>query len=81
MPCGKAFGWFWLPIFIAFAIMALSGCSSVAPSTGCPTLARYDSEFQERLAKEVATLPPGAALDRAMVDYGALRAAVRACHE
>jgi hypothetical protein len=39
----------------------------------------YDRAFQARLAKEIQRLPPGAALERAMLDYARLRDQARAC--
>ena len=66
----------------ALALALLSGCatagSNVSP-VACPELVAYSPAFQDRLADEVATLPAGAALITAMVDYGALRDQVRAC--
>ena len=39
----------------------------------------YDRAFQARLADEIQRLPPGAALERAMLDYARLRDQARAC--
>lgn len=39
----------------------------------------YDRAFQARLADEIQRLPPGAALERAMLDYARLRNQARAC--
>jgi hypothetical protein len=43
------------------------------PSVVCPPVAAYDRTFQARLADEIQRLPPGAALERAMLDYVRLR--------
>lgn len=55
----------------------LAGCASFAP---CPSLVDYSAQFQRQLAEEVRQLNRDSALLRAMLDYGALRAQVRACH-
>lgn len=47
--------------------------------TACPPVPDYDRAFQARLAEEVHALPPDSALGRALVDYGRLRAELRAC--
>lgn len=39
----------------------------------------YDRAFQALLADEIERLPPGAALERAMLDYARLRDQARAC--
>lgn len=45
----------------------------------CPPVVAYDRAFQERLADEIQRLPPGPALERAMLDYARLRDQERAC--
>jgi hypothetical protein len=45
----------------------------------CPPIAAYDLAFQARLADEIQRLPPGAALEKAMLDYARLRDQARAC--
>ena len=47
-------------------------------SVVCPLVFAYDRAFQARLADEVQRLPPGAALERAMLDYARLRDQARA---
>jgi hypothetical protein len=47
--------------------------------TACPPVPAYSDAFQARLAEEVHALPPDSALGRAIVDYGRLRAQLRAC--
>jgi hypothetical protein len=42
-------------------------------------VAIYDRAFQARLADEIQRLPPGAALERAMLDYARLRDQARSC--
>jgi hypothetical protein len=46
----------------------------------CPPIVPYDRAFQARLADEIQRLPPGAALERAMLDYARLRDQARACN-
>ena len=41
--------------------------------------ADYDRAFQARLADEIQRLPPGSALERAMLDYARLRDQAGAC--
>lgn len=67
-----------LPLAIVLAWS--TGCAGVdsSPST-CPRPVEYSREFQARLAAEVEALPQGAALERAMLDYGEVRARLRAC--
>jgi len=64
---------------LLLSLLFFAGCSTVPAVAACPTVTQYDRIFQSRLADEVAALPPGAALVRAMADYGALRALARAC--
>ncbi len=49
------------------------------PGSVCPVPVEYSREFQDRMANELDALPDGAALTTAMVDYGRLRAELRAC--
>jgi hypothetical protein len=62
---------------------ALAGCVSTpkpqAVRTQCLPLKAYTPEFQAELAAALAPLPEGSALARAMADFGAMRAADRAC--
>jgi hypothetical protein len=44
----------------------------------CPPVVAYDRAFQARLADEIQRLPPGAALEQAMLDYARLRDQARA---
>jgi hypothetical protein len=70
-----------LPLLV-IATLSLTACAT-APfrsSIVCPPVAAYDRAFQARLADEIQLLPPGAALERAMLDYGRLRDQARACH-
>jgi hypothetical protein len=62
-------------------MLSLSACAT-APSERaiiCLPVAAYDRASQARLADEIQRLPPGAALERAMLDYARLREQVRAC--
>ncbi len=49
------------------------------PSIVCPPVVAYDRACQGRLADEIQRLPPGAALEQAMLDYGRLRDQAQAC--
>lgn len=69
-----------LPLLV-IATLSLTACTT-APSRPvfvCPPVAAYDRAFQARLADEIQRLPPGAALERAMLDYARLRDQARAC--
>jgi hypothetical protein len=63
------------------ATLSLTACATVRsrPSIVCPPVAAYNRTFQARLAAEIERLPTGAALERAMLDYAALRDQARAC--
>lgn len=45
----------------------------------CPPLKAYGLDQEKALAQALAAVPAGSPLVGAMADYGALRAAVRAC--
>ncbi len=67
-----------LPLLIVPVL--LTGCAT-ASSDGvvCPVIVEYSPDFQARLADELAALPDNAALGQAMIDYGRVRAELRAC--
>ena len=69
-----------LPLLV-IATLSLTACATAPsrPSIVCPPVIAYDRAFQARLADEIQRLPPGAALDRAMLDYARLRDQARAC--
>jgi hypothetical protein len=69
-----------LPLLV-IATLSLTACATAPsrPSIVCLPVAVYGSAFQSRLADEIQRLPPGAALERAMLDYARLRDQVRAC--
>ncbi len=69
-----------LPLLV-IATLSLTACATAPfrPSIVCPPVAAYDRAFQARLAEEIQRLPPGAALERAMLDYARLRDQARAC--
>ena len=62
----------WIPLLL------LTGCETAAGCKALP-LPSYDRAFNQRLADELEAMPPGAASERAILDYAALRDAVRAC--
>ena len=66
---------------LVIATLSLTACATAPsrPSVVCPPVAAYDSAFQARLADEIQRLPPGAALERAILDYSRLRDLARAC--
>ena len=69
-----------LPLLV-IATLSLTACAT-APSSFvvvCPPVMAYDRAFQARLGDEIQRLPPGAALERVMLDYGRLRYQARAC--
>ena len=57
-------------------LLLLSGC---ATASVCPSLVDYSPEFNEGLTEELMPLDDDSALVRAVLDYDALRAQVRAC--
>ena len=69
-----------LPLLV-IATLSLTACATAPsrPSIVCPPVAAYDRAFQARLADEIQRLPPGTALERAMLDYARLRDQARAC--
>ena len=69
-----------LPLLV-IATLSLTACATAPsrPSIVCPPVIAYDRAFQARLADEIQRLPPGAALERAMLDYARLRDQARAC--
>lgn len=73
----------WKLAIAAAAVAALAevaACKTVpAVTTTCLPLKPYTAADQQQLAAEVASLPPGSALARAMADYAAMRDADRAC--
>lgn len=67
-------------ILIGALCAALSACAhDVALQSVCPPVKTYTPAEQKALAAELAALPPGSALGSAIVDYGRLRDASRAC--
>lgn len=69
-----------LPLLV-IATLSLTACATAPfrPSVICSPVAAYDRAFQARLAQEIQRLSPGAALERAMLDYARLRDQARAC--
>ena len=69
-----------LPLLV-IATLSLTACATAPsrPSIVCQPVVTYDRTFQARLADEIQRLPPGAALEQAMLDYARLRDQARAC--
>ena len=51
-------------------------CSDGAP---CPPVVAYSREFLARAADELASLPPGSAIEQVLADYQVMRDQARAC--
>ena len=70
-------------IVIAVLAFGLCGCASTEPAATsaaiCPPVKAYSKAEEAALAKAVAALDSRNALIGAMLDYGRLRAAARAC--
>jgi hypothetical protein len=66
---------------LVIATLLLTACATAPsrPSVVCPPVAAYDRAYQAQLADEIQRLPPGTALERAMLDYARLRDQARAC--
>lgn len=68
---------------LAIVAISLTGCATGGSepriATVCPPVVEYSRAFQARLADEILHLPPGAALERAMLDYAKLRDQAQAC--
>jgi hypothetical protein len=65
---------------LAMLAVLLSGCAGGV--SNCPPLVSYDREQQELLASELTALADRGtypAIERALVEYGQLRAMVRVC--
>ncbi len=71
-----------LPLLV-IAALSLTACATAPsrPAVVCPPVAAYDRAFQARLADEIQRLPPGAALEQAMLDYARLRDQARLCRK
>lgn len=62
-------------------LLALTGCATVDRPviTACLPMVEYSTDEQSRAASELDALPHGSVIGRFVVDYGAMRAANRAC--
>ncbi|MGE3876867.1 MAG: hypothetical protein AB7F74_28260 [Parvibaculaceae bacterium] len=71
-----------LPLLV-IATLSLTACATAPsrPAVVCPPVVAYERAFQARLADEIQRLPPGAALERAMLDYARLRDQAWACRQ
>ena len=72
----------WMPrlAVLATAISFVAGCATErSDPAGCPPVPIYGPEFLAQAEREVATLPPGAALEQMLADYQVMRDQARAC--
>jgi len=71
-----------LAVLVIGAIL-LTGCATVSSDgTGpgaCPQVVGYSSDFQARVAEELALLPGGSAIVEMLTDYAVLRGQALAC--
>lgn len=63
---------------LSLAASLLTGCGTAAVYS-CPPIVAYSPEFNARLADELEAMPAGTAVERAILDYAALRDQLRAC--
>jgi hypothetical protein len=73
-------------IALAVVIASLTGCAGTVYRTDlevyCPQITQYDVPFNNKLADEIASLPPQSeAIGEAVKDYVHLRDRIRLCHE
>lgn len=62
------------------ACLLLAACKTTTDvQASCLPLKAYTPAVETEMAKELAALPPGSALAQAIVDYGQMRTADRAC--
>ena len=68
-----------LPVMLLVSLTSCAGAPSSNPQQACSAipLTAYSRDVQKRMADELPAA--GADVQNAMADYGALRAAVRAC--
>lgn len=81
-PCAAKLTWSYAAIYLlTAALLVLAGCEHrvIERPSICPPVITYDRPFQARLADENDKLPDGSALRQALIDYGKLRSALRAC--
>lgn len=71
--------WAVVGLALIFCAAMLFGCVAPSSQVHCLPLPTYSPAEQVRLAAELSTLPPGAALRRAVDDYERMRDADRAC--
>jgi Tfp pilus assembly protein PilP len=66
---------------ILVSLLILTACTTASTKfeAYCPPLKTYTKEFNKKLADEVEKLPPGAALETAMIDYANQRDRIRRC--
>jgi len=58
-------------------VLLLSACSSSIDT--CPAVVEYDKSMQRQASEELSKLPPDSVISAMIVDYGKLRAKLRAC--
>lgn len=69
-------------LLLAVAV-SLSGCGETVFKTKlevfCPTIRAYSTDFNQKLADEVQSLPSSTAIEEALIDYINLRDRIRTC--
>lgn len=74
----------WRPTCLLFAVL-LTGCMGDMPkpppavTVVCPPIKAYTKAEEQAVAASLASLPAGSPIAAFIADYGALRAAARAC--
>jgi Tfp pilus assembly protein PilP len=64
------------PLAIALCLL-LAACGQTIHS--CPPVSAWTDEARNQLADEVEALPDGTMIERAVNEYGVMRAQARAC--
>lgn len=66
---------------VLVSVLLLGGCvgSNAKFDAYCPPLKSYSKEFNKKLADEIEKLPPGTALETAIIDYANQRDRIRRC--
>lgn len=72
-------------ILLLTVAVSLSGCAETVFKTRlevfCPSIRTYSTEFNQKLADEVQSLPSSTAMEEALIDYIELRDRIRTCEK